>query len=213
MKEKNKLSTKARAVLETSAKAMNGAFGKIQRKAIRVAPYIALALPGGIALSKYFTAYNHLLDAQSAHGNLLLVAETSEQLKQDLIDFLPYLGKSADEIKEMTGSAYPEFAEMNHRVMEELQKDYNYELTDAFDKAFSNSPVAAEIHNVFGFESPKALQEACFANPTLQESVTAYTIDAYHDHLTNLANQIPMVKDEIVFNAGTEFGTTKLVFA
>ena len=111
MKDKIKLSAKARAVLETSANAMNGAFGKIQRKAIRVAPYIALAVPGGIALSKYFTAYNHLLDAQAAHGNLLLVAETTEQFKQDIIGILPYVGKSADEIKEIAGPAYPKVSE------------------------------------------------------------------------------------------------------
>ena len=208
MKDKIKLSAKARAVLETSANAMNGVFGKIQRKAIRVAPYIALAVPGGIALSKYFTAYNHLLDAQAAHGNLLVVAETSEQLKQDLIDFLPYLGKSADEIKEMAGPALPEVRELHHRLAEELQKDYNTEMNVAFDQAFANKEAAAELHNVFGFESTDALYEACWTNPTLQETVTSYLIDMYQDQMIDLANQIPMVKDEIVFNAGTEFETS-----
>ena len=208
MKDKIKLSAKARAVLETSANAMNGAFGKIQRKAIRVSPYIALAVPGGIALSKYFTAYNHLLDAQAAHGNLLLVAETTEQFKQDIIGILPYVGKSADEIKEIAGPAYPEVSEMLHRAQEELNKESNYELTETFQQAFANNEAAVEVYSVFGFESPEALQEACHNNPVLQESVIDYTIDVYREQIADMANQIPMVKDEIVFNAGTEFETS-----
>lgn len=200
--QKVELSKKAREVLDKSAKAMNGAFGKVQRKAIRVAPYVALAVPGGIALSKYFTAYNHLLDAQAAHGNLLAVGQTAEQLKADIIELLPYTGRSRDEIMAMAGENYDAVMATMNRAQTELDKVFNTEVADAFHESLLKTEAVRELHTTFGFESPEALQAACNKNEVLAESVAEYSLDLYQDHLAGFANQLPNIQSEIVFNSG-----------
>ena len=164
-------------------------FEKIKRKALKIAPFFASALPGGATLATALYAYNQNLMANEYARQAVMHeadAEALESFANSALDYVRAVAIGDEKEIERTGVYFNQlFSKDNldnvsllERYCGEEGKDFIINLVGNVDKKALD-----EIADKFGFESGTDLAYKMSDNPQLVEKVRADYMGSLYNHV------------------------------